>query len=317
MKTQVVKKCSFVAFIVLSCVLLVSSCSSPLKRKIKKDNIKRDIEEINKEIDVTSSIQKSFLSYLEEVLAKTNDKNDFVLNLENSNLSYKQVFADLELLDSKLIPYELKRIKIIRSIDSTCNIIQETVDRQAFLRDSLNSLVVAKVFIARKTIWDFYDDVIEVKTIIKNYSGHPIHKVTFDLNFKNSNNEEFSIPCIYIGNLINKKEYSYIYDEVAHKKDFMLLNSLKLPIMNLTSYQIKSIKHANGKLESINTEYLYNDLYINVDYKSGNCPYLLSSNELNQMLKKANENYLKIVNEVAPYLNDFFVEYIEKSTRIK
>lgn len=316
MKKQIINTTKHWLFYTSLSVLLFVSCQSPVKREITKNSINQDVEDIYEKNEELKPIHKSFLNYLNNE-PYSYERNELVNFLEKSGLTYKYVFTILDSLELKLKPYELKRIEIIRQIDSTCVIIQQTIENQEKLRDSLNTLIIPNLLVGRKTTWDYYKDVIELKTMIKNNSEKVIQKVSFDLIFSNSNGAIFYIPCEHTGNIDIKTTFSFIIDDKSHKRQYELLNSIELPTY-ISSYQVKSIKYGDGRTSMINRKYFYNNLYTDKNYSqspenTGYCPYLTRHNELRVSLEVANENYLSVVEEEASFMKDFFIKYLEKS----
>ncbi|MDA3780743.1 MAG: hypothetical protein PF487_11075 [Bacteroidales bacterium] len=317
MKKQINKKSNYLMFLTSLSVLLMVSCQSPIKRKITNNGIQKDIIEIEEKTEDLKPIHKSFLNYLEKFHSKSNEANALVDVLEKSGLNYKSVFLLLDSLEIKLQPYELKRKEIVHEIDSTCTAIQLTIDNQQKLRDSLNNIITPYMLITSKKVLDNYDDVIKLKTMIKNTAEKPIQKVSFDLIFTNSNNLEFNIPCEYNKKLVNKAVHNFIFDEGLHHEYFLLLNTLEFPAFS-SSYQIKSIMYADGQTSYINQKYYYNDLYKDENYTNsvesmGYCPYLTRYDDLCISLNVTNENYINVVEEEASFLKDFIIKYLENN----
>lgn len=317
MKKPILKRTNYLIILSSLSFLLLMSCQSPIKRKITNKGIKQDIIEIEDRIEEVTPIQISFLNYIQKYYQETTEANELVGTLEKSRLSYKTVFTLLDSLEIKLIPYELERNEIIEDIDSSCTEIQNTIDFQQELRDSLNNIVIPNLLIASKTVWDKYEDVIELKVMIKNNSDKLIKKVTFDLIFINSKNVEFHIPCEYEGNLTIKKVRDFIFDEKEHEDHFNLLNSLELPVF-ISSYQVKSITYTDGNSSSIDSRYFYSYIYKDKYYSSpdekvGYCPYLTKYDELNILLQNINDKYMDVIEKKAPFLKDFFIKYLENN----
>lgn len=299
--------------IVTPILFMIISCDNSYKHDIKFGNLQTDLAFFQDKKNELNEIQNEFIRYL-----STYDQNPeiktFVNLLNDNNYTYSRFFAELAKFNNEVIQLKDEKDKLFKAIDDTCNFIQQKVDVQNHLCDSMNSIVRPKINIARKTIWDKYLTVVEIDSRIYNYSHNTVNYLSFDYILKKNDSLVFKIPCEVELPIENNLQKDFIFDAEVHAKIYQTLESIGLPFYS-ADYQVKKIVFTNGKTLAIDEKYYANELYADKQYISpsifkGQCPYLTSEDRLIISLDQLNRQVNAFINKAAPSMSQFLKYYI-------
>jgi len=291
----------------------VLSCA-PEKKKITTENFSNLTEKIKAENTVHDTIYLHLLDYLNKP-----EHTEELAKVAALELTPNQLFAHLDSVRKIEANYTPHLQSLFYEIDEFCIDHQHQVEEFLLLKNRLKNMVDVRIVALRKTTWDYYKDVIELKVRAYNRSGKPIRRFDYSLRFAHKNGDasvildlDFPLP------VENTYNYSYIYDDVAHRNTYNALEDFMRTGYEYT-YQItgiafpgETISLKNKEIAQLFSRSKYIDNAPRVESASDYCPYLNETDPLiMEVTRLLNEKNQEIKGRY-PYLYDFWKQQSSK-----
>jgi hypothetical protein len=328
----------FVAVILITTVLF-TSCSSVLNKPIQPETIEKEVQLIKEKypkLDSTKlkiltnliTINKGRKAFVSEFKSKINDENisidNIIVNEKKFNeikdnifnyfkahkITYNQLLSEVDTVNMIDKRYDIKERGIYKQIDEFCKKKQKEVDEREIkaklIKDSLNKMVDIKIIGINKTEYD-YQDVVEVKILMKNKTSKPIEAISFNLELTDKlGNKIATLGCKSNQRFVKSTVGYWTYNKWDDSDIYDALKNMRLSYFT-TKQEISKI-NLGGKLisaEPNSAEQLINFYYETPKILTGYCPYLDKNDELSIKLKEFESQKKKEIELSTPIISKY------------